>query len=142
MAQEIKSEDQNLTKPVLPGDPEDELPMPSPYIPSIPLPSEQPVPPFQESPPPTVSPSLPCQQPSSPKDVPHPSPAWSLSPRPLSRHLCSSQAPALKPGPCRYLSVRDLISVRCKGPSKLMLTAWSSPDALSFIISLSVQLTS
>jgi hypothetical protein len=94
IAQTIKPKDQNLTKPVLQGDPEDELPVPPPYIPSAPPPSQQPMPPFPDSPPPSVSPSLPRQQPPSPNDVPHPSPAWSLSPQPLSRHLRWSQAPA------------------------------------------------
>jgi hypothetical protein len=71
MAQAIKPKDQNLTKPVLQGEPEDELPVPPLYISSIPPPSEQPMPPFPDSLPPSVSPSLPRQQPLSPNDVPH-----------------------------------------------------------------------
>jgi hypothetical protein len=94
VAQAIKPKDQSVTKPVLQEDPEDELLVPPPYIPRAPPPSEQPVPPFPDSPPPSVSLSLPRQQPPSPNDVPQPSPAWSLSPQPLSRRLCSSQAPA------------------------------------------------
>jgi hypothetical protein len=92
VAQAIKPKDQNLTKPVLQGDPEDELLVPLLYIPSIPPPSEHPVPPFPDSPPPSVSPSPPHQQPPSPSNVPHLSPALSLSPQPLSHHLRSSQA--------------------------------------------------
>jgi hypothetical protein len=92
VAQAIKPKDQNLTKPVLQGDPEDELPVPPPYIPSTPPPSEQPVTPFPDSPPSSVSPPQPHQQPPSPSDVPHPSLAWSLSPQPLSCHLHSPQA--------------------------------------------------
>jgi hypothetical protein len=94
MAQTIKPKDQNLTKPVLQGDPEDELLVPPLYIPSIPPPSEQPVPTFLDSPPHSVSTSSPHQHPPSPSDVPHLSPAWSLSPQALSHHLHLSQAPA------------------------------------------------
>jgi hypothetical protein len=56
MAQAMKLKDQKLTKPVLQGDPEDELPVPLMYIPSAPPPSEQPVPPFPDSLPSSVSP--------------------------------------------------------------------------------------
>jgi hypothetical protein len=92
MAHTIKPKDKNLTKPVLQGDPEDELPLPPLYIPSMPPPSKQPVPPFPESPPTSVSPFLPHQQPPSPSNVPYLSSAWSLSPQPLSHHLHSFQA--------------------------------------------------
>jgi hypothetical protein len=94
MAQAIKPKDQKPTKPVLQGDTEDELLVSPLYIPRVLPQSEQPVPLFPDSPPPSVSPSQSCQQPPSPSNIPHPSPAWSLSPQPLSHCLHSSQAPA------------------------------------------------
>jgi hypothetical protein len=86
--------------------------------------------------PPSVSPPQSYQQPPSPSNIPHPSPAWSPSPQTLSPCLRLSQAPPFRPGPCKCCSMR------CKGPSRLVLMAQSIPDALSSIISLSVQLTS
>jgi hypothetical protein len=91
MAQAMKPKDQKLTKPVPQGDPEDELPVSPLYIPSMPPPSEQPVPPFPDSPPPLMSPPLSRQKPPSPSNIPHPSLAWRMCPQPLSHCLCLSQ---------------------------------------------------
>jgi hypothetical protein len=55
VAKAIKPKDQKLTKPVLQRDPEDELPVPLLYIPSAPPPSKQPVPPFPDNLPRSVS---------------------------------------------------------------------------------------
>jgi hypothetical protein len=93
LAQVMKPKDQKLTKPIMQRDPENKPPVPLPYIPRMPPPSEQPVPPLPDSLPPSVSPPQPCQQPPSPNNVSHPFLAWSLSPQPLSHHLCSSQVP-------------------------------------------------
>jgi hypothetical protein len=87
----MKPKDQKLTNPVLQGDPDERLVPPS-YIPSTPSPSEQIIPPFPDSLPPSLSPPQSSQQLPSPSNIPHPSPAWSLRPQPLSRHLCLSQA--------------------------------------------------
>jgi hypothetical protein len=95
MAQVKKSKDQKPTKPVLEGDPEDELPVPPLYIPTVPPSSEQPVPPFPDSLPPSVSPPQPCQQPPSPSDIPHPSLAWrdkSTAPETLDAEACAREA--------------------------------------------------
>jgi hypothetical protein len=132
VAQAMKPKDQKLTKPVLQWDPEDEPPMPPLYIPSMPPPSQQPVPPFSDSLPSSVSPPQPCQQPSSPDNVPHLSLAWSQSPQPLSHRHRLSQA--------LQLQARTLQMPLCEtqGPSRLALMAWSSLDTLSSITSLSV----
>jgi hypothetical protein len=95
MAQAIKPKDQKLTKPVLQGDPENELPVPLLYIPSAPPPSEQPVPPFTDSPPPSQSPSQPRQQPPSPSGAPTPIPGLaseSIAPK-LLPFLVSGTSP-------------------------------------------------
>jgi hypothetical protein len=93
MAQVMKPKDQKLTKPVLQGDPEDEPPVPLPYIPRELTLSEQPVPSPRQSATFSDSPQ-PHQQPPSHSDVPHPSLAWSLSLQSLSHCLHSSQVPA------------------------------------------------
>jgi hypothetical protein len=136
VVQVLKPKDQKKTKPVLQGDPEDELPVPLPYIPSALPPSEQSVPPLPDCLPPSVSPPQPCQQPPSPNNFSHPSLAWSPSPQPLNCCLHSSQAPTPQP---RALQIP---LHKMQGPSRLVLMAQSSPDALSSITSLWVQLTS
>jgi hypothetical protein len=128
----MKLKDQKLTKHVLQGDPEDEPPVCLLYIPSMPPPSEKPVPPLPDSLPPSVSPPQSCHQPPSPNDVSHPSLSWSPSPQPLSHLVHSSQAPATQ---ARALKC---CSIRCKDPSRLVLIVWSNLDALSSITSLSV----
>jgi hypothetical protein len=95
MAQSMKPKDQKLTKPVLQGDPEDEPPMPLPYIPSMPPPSEQPVPPLSDSLPPSVSTPQPHQQPPSPNDV---SPIPTLESESTATFTCPSHW-SLRPGP-------------------------------------------
>jgi hypothetical protein len=136
MAQVMKPKDQKLTKPVLQRDQEDELPVPPPYIPSTLPPSEQPVPPLPDSLPPSVSPPQPHQQPSSPV-MSHTQPWLGVQVHsPCALTFPHPRHWPLGPGPYKCYSVR------CKGPSRLVLMTQSGLDALSSITSLSVQLAS